>query len=49
MACTNISAAALPTLMADDDQRGRMVALRVLVKDGAQVAAAYATGFRDVR
>ena len=44
MAYTNISAAALPTLMADDDQRGRMVALRVLVKDWAQVAAASATG-----
>ena len=36
MAYTNISAAALPALMADDDQRGRMVALRVLVKDWAQ-------------
>ena len=39
MAYTHISAAALPALMADDDQRGRMVALRVLAKDWAQVPA----------
>ena len=33
---TNMTAAALPALMATDDQRDRMVALRVLVKDWAQ-------------
>lgn len=32
----NISAAALPELLAEDDGRGRVVALRVLVKDWAQ-------------
>ena len=36
MKYANMSAAALPALMARDDQRGRMVALRVLVKNCAQ-------------
>ena len=36
MTYTNMSAAALPALMARDDQRGRMVDLRTLVKDWAQ-------------
>ena len=36
MMYANISAAAMPALMAEDDQRDRLVALRVLVKDWAQ-------------
>ena len=36
MTYMNMSAAALPALMARDDRRGRMVDLRTLVKDWAQ-------------
>ncbi len=36
MTYADISAAALPELLAEDDGRGRVVALRVLVKDWAQ-------------
>lgn len=36
MMYSNITASALPELMARDDRRGRLVALRVLVKDWAQ-------------